>query len=123
MHTQVQQSISTLHTIEQPSLDIFQHSSSRDSAASDDGSEAGQILSDKDIADALGTAQPGSLSPTESSKDYLDLMKHMVEVLGVNSANEPAEITDIVHRILQTELPPATLLPMLPIHTKDLKEA
>lgn len=66
-------------------------------------------------------AQLGSLLSTESSKDYLDLIKQMVEGWGVQSATEPTKFTSINPSSVQAELPPSILLPMLPV-TEGLKE-
>lgn len=43
--------------------------------------------------------------------------------LGIKSATEPLKVTDIVYQMVQAELPPATLLPLLPVHLDALKEA
>lgn len=73
--------------------------------------------------DVLDTALPGSLSPSESSQEYLEMIKRLASALGVQSVVEPAQVTDVVHKLLQADLPPATVLPMLPVHLDLLKEA
>lgn len=73
--------------------------------------------------DVLDTVLPGCLSPSEGSQEYLEMVKRLASALGVQSVTEPAQVTDVVHKLLQTDLPPATLLPMLPVHLDLLKEA
>lgn len=51
------------------------------------------------------------------------MIKQLVSSLGVQSATEPSHVTDMVHQLVQTELPPATILPLLPVHLDLLKEA
>lgn len=57
------------------------------------------------------------------SKDCPDMIKHMVDALGVKSALEPTKATDIVHQMVQGDLPPATPLPLLPARLNALKGA
>lgn len=93
-----------------------------DASASDAEDESDPDLLD-DSPDVLDNAQPGSLSPSESSQEYLEMIKRLVSALGVQSVMEPAHVTDVVHKLVQADLPPATLLPMLPVHLDLLKEA
>lgn len=68
-------------------------------------------------------AQPASLSPSEGSKVYLGLLHRMITALGIAIRPREPDETDLVHKILQSKLPPPTVLPMLSVYLKTLKEA
>lgn len=51
------------------------------------------------IQESAETSQQGSLSPTEGSREYLDLVKHMVDTLRVKLATEPAKAIDVVQEL------------------------
>lgn len=53
--------------------------------------------------------------------NYLDMIKCSVDALGVKSTSEPAKVTDILHQMVQGNLPSVTLLLMLPVHIDALK--
>lgn len=64
----------------------------------------------------------GSLFPTKSSKAYLEMDKCLAEVLNIKLVTEAPVVTDIVHQLVQADLP-VTLFSMLPVHVEVLKEA
>lgn len=58
----------------------------------------------------------GTLSPTEHSTVYLNMIQCIVQTLGVKLATEIQKILEVVHDLVQADLPAATLLPMLVVH-------
>lgn len=69
------------------------------------------------------TSQEGSPPLAEDSKVSLNLIKCLVEVLDIKKATEVAKVMDVVHKLVQDDLPPFLLLPMLPVHVDSLNEA
>lgn len=116
----VQQPLQT-DTLEKPGpelpLRILQE---QDPSTSDGDSEPNLMEGSPDVLD---TVFPGSLSPSESSQEYLEMLKRLASTLGVQLVTEPAHDTDVVHKLVQADLPSATLLPVLPVHLHLLKEA
>lgn len=63
----------------EPPIDIFQEP---DGSPSDANGESDPDPMD-DVPYSMDTTQPGSLSPSEGSREYLDMIKWLVNALGV----------------------------------------
>lgn len=80
--------------------------------------------SDSEYNDLLCTSrEPEVALPPEGSKAYLDFITRLATALDVQVTNDTPKVTDVVHQLVQSDLPPRTVLPMLPVHLEVLKEA
>lgn len=67
--------------------------------------------------------QQATLSPSEGSKNFQDLPQCMAEALELQFVPEVPAATDVLHKLLQMDVPPSATLPFLPVHLAILKEA
>lgn len=49
---------------------------------------------------------------------YLELICQMAEALQAKLMSDMLKVTDLIHKLVQSDLLFATILPMLPVHTQ-----
>ncbi|KAL8175795.1 UNVERIFIED_CONTAM: hypothetical protein K2H54_008186 [Gekko kuhli] len=84
---------------------------------------------DSEVDDSLHTSpdsdivHPCSLSPLEGSQVYLELVTYVATALIIQFISDTSAIMDLVDKLVPSDLPPASLLPSLPVHLKAHHEA